>query len=70
MSHYAEAFFVQPGQCFRFTHSGVGHAAHCRGAIVQRGQFVDNKGKKWVVDACDVHSQDLGWPQPQPIPAR
>jgi hypothetical protein len=29
MAHYAEAFYVEPGHCFRFVHSGVGHAKHC-----------------------------------------
>jgi len=29
MAHYAEAFYVQPGQRFRFVHNGVGHAKHC-----------------------------------------
>jgi hypothetical protein len=31
---------------------------------------VDKKGTKWMVDACPVHSQDVDWPQPLPIPAR
>ena len=40
MAHYAEAFAVTPGQCFRFAHSGVGHAAHCREPVVCRGWFI------------------------------
>jgi hypothetical protein len=59
MAHYAEAFSVEPGQCFRFIHSGVGHAAHCREPVVTRGPFVDAKGKRWRADACAAHSQEL-----------
>ena len=27
MAHYAKAFYVHTGQCFRFVHNGVGHAS-------------------------------------------
>jgi hypothetical protein len=46
MTHYASAFYVQPGQCFRFVHSGVGHAAHCREPVVVHGTFIDGKGRR------------------------
>ena len=59
MPHYAEAFSVQPGRCFRFVHSGVGHAAHCREPVVVTGTFIDNKGRPWTVDACEGHRQEL-----------
>ena len=60
MAHYAEAFYVEPGTCFRFRHNGVGHAAHCREPIVARGQFIDGAGKRWRVDACEEHAEELG----------
>jgi hypothetical protein len=47
MPHYAEAFSVIPGQCFRFVHSGVGHAQHCREPVVCYGRFTDAKGKSY-----------------------
>jgi hypothetical protein len=59
MAHYAEAFYVEVGQCFRFVHSGVGHAAHCREPVVQRGEFIDGTGKRWQVDACAEHAEGL-----------
>jgi hypothetical protein len=33
VAHYAEAFAVIPGQCFRFVHNGVGHAQHYPGQV-------------------------------------
>jgi hypothetical protein len=57
--HYAEAFSAQPGQCFRFVHNGVGHAHHCPESIVIRGQFEDGKGRRWKVDACAYHAEEL-----------
>ncbi|MGA8726815.1 MAG: hypothetical protein WB565_17410 [Acidimicrobiales bacterium] len=59
MTHYAEAFYVEPGTCFRFRHNGVGHAAHCRKPVVARGQFIDGSGKRWRVDACEEHAEEL-----------
>lgn len=57
--HYAEAVYVEPGRCFRFVHSGVGHAAHRPDPVIGRGQFVDGKGKRWKVDACANHFGEL-----------
>jgi hypothetical protein len=59
MPHYAEAFYPHPGQCFRFVHNGVGHARHCREAVVARGRFIDGKGRAWRVDACAGHQGEL-----------
>ena len=58
MAHYAEAFYVAPGQCFRFVHSGVGHAKHCPDPVVSRGQFTDKTGKRWQVEACREHADE------------
>jgi hypothetical protein len=59
VGHYAEAFSIQPGRCFRFTGTAVGHAAHCREPIVARGTFVDKLGRLWPVDACERHRAEL-----------
>ena len=58
MAHYAEAFYVAPGQCFRFVHNGVGHAKHCPEPVVSRGQFTDRTGKRWQVEACREHAEE------------
>jgi hypothetical protein len=57
--HYAEAFCVQPGQCFRFVHNGVGHAKHCRKLVVAHGTFIDGKGRRVGIDACREHAEEL-----------
>ena len=57
MAHYAEAFYVQPGQCFRFVHNAVGHAKHCPEPVVSRGTFTDRTGKRWQVEACRKHAK-------------
>jgi hypothetical protein len=59
VAHYAEAFSVELGQCFRFVEAGTGHAQHCRQPVVRRGQFVDRSGKRWTVDACSEHAPDM-----------
>ena len=48
---------ARPG--FRFVHSGVGHASHCREPIVRHGRFKDGKVKRWTVDACAEHANEL-----------
>ena len=60
VTHYAEAFYPHPGQCFRFAHNDVGHAQHCPEPIVARGTFFDQKGRKWNADACERHREELG----------
>jgi hypothetical protein len=59
MSHYAEAFSVRPGRCFRFTGTSIGRAGHCREPIVARGTFIDKNGQLWPVDACERHCEEL-----------
>jgi hypothetical protein len=66
MDHYAQAFFVEPDHCFRFVHSGVGHAAHCPEAVVWNDQFTDGGNKRWQVDACAEHAEELSKLQPTP----
>jgi hypothetical protein len=59
MPHYAEAFSVIPGHCFRFSHSGQGHACHCSHPATIHDRFVDRAGKTWTVDACIDHAEDV-----------
>lgn len=64
MAHYADAFYVEPGQCFWFLHSGVCHAAYCREPVVQRGEFIDGTEKRWQVDGCAEYGEELRQAQP------
>jgi hypothetical protein len=63
VAHYAEAFSVELGQCFRFVHAGTGHARHCPRPVVCRGRFVDRAGNYWTVDACSEHLSGLDDPR-------
>jgi hypothetical protein len=58
VAHYAEAFYVAPGQCFRFVHNGVGHAKHCPEPVLSHGVFTDKTGKRWQVEACQEHAKE------------
>lgn len=59
MGHYAEAFSVRPGRCFRFSDTKIGQAGPCREPIVARGTFIDKTGQLWPVDACESHLGEL-----------
>jgi hypothetical protein len=61
LTHYAEAFALLPGRCFRMVHAedGTGHAQHCPYITEWRGRFQDGAGKWWTVKACDGHRADL-----------
>lgn len=60
--HYAEAFFVQPGSCWRMISAsdGTGHPTHCPETPVWRGRWQDGAGKWWPkVESCDGHAEEL-----------
>ena len=61
MDHYAEAFCLLSGQCFRLieAENGTGHAQHCPYLTVWRGRFKDGGGKWHAVESCDGHRADL-----------
>ncbi len=61
--HYAEAFSTLPGRCFRLVHTGTGHAQHCPEAVTRSGEFTDNVGGCWTVDACAGHAGELQTPR-------
>ncbi len=54
-----EQFTTFPGKCFRYVDAGNGHLRHCSMQTVQRGQFTDGMGKRWTVDACAEHAEEL-----------
>jgi hypothetical protein len=45
--HYCEAFFVQPGRCWRMVMNpdGTGHPMHCPELVEWRGRFKDGRGR-------------------------
>jgi hypothetical protein len=62
MEHYAEAFAIVPGRCFRMVQlPGVGHPFHCVEPVAWHGRFRAGD-RQYRVDACDGHASDLGAP--------
>ena len=61
LAHYAEAFYLTTGQCFRLilAEDGTGHAQHCPYNPKWRGRFQDNAGKWHTVEACEGHRAGL-----------
>ena len=61
VDHYAEAFYLTSGCCFRLIQAedGTGHAQHCPYFIEWRGRFKDNAGRWHTVEACRGHRADL-----------
>jgi hypothetical protein len=61
--HYAEAFTLSPGRCFRMVQlPGVGHPAHCSQPIAWHGRFRAADKRLYRVDACEDHADELGAP--------
>jgi hypothetical protein len=62
-SHYAEAFYVEAGQCFRMIISpnpgSQGSPTHCPNPVEFTGLFQDGTGKQHVVWSCIDHAGDL-----------
>jgi len=60
MAHYANAFTIEPGRCFRMVQQvGVGHPAHCPGPVTTRGRWRSAAEQLFRVDACDDHAREL-----------
>jgi hypothetical protein len=59
--HYAEAFTVMPGRCFRLISrpSAHGQPDHCPAPVVCHGTFTDRTGRRHQVDACTGHADGL-----------
>jgi hypothetical protein len=54
-----EMFTTLPGKCFRYVEAVNGRARHCPEPVVHTGQFMDQWGKTWTVDACVEHAKEL-----------
>jgi hypothetical protein len=62
VDHYAEAFTVIPGQCFRMIQGKAGQQGaptHCPDRPIYWGRFRDSKQKSHDVEACEDHATDL-----------
>jgi hypothetical protein len=60
MDHYAEAFFVEAGQCWRMvTTERQGMPAHCAEPVEWRGRTKDGRGRWHVVWSCSGHADEL-----------
>jgi hypothetical protein len=67
MNLYANAFHVNPGQCFRFVYEETtSRPTDCPGKVVTRGWWQDNAGYWWAVDACAEHASHLSPARPGP----
>jgi hypothetical protein len=62
--HYAEAFFVQRGRCFRLISQPNAHGQpdHCPAPVAYHGIFTDRSGRRHQVDSCAGHAHDLEEP--------
>ncbi len=62
-AHYAEAFTLSPGRCFRMVTDPEprrrGQPAHCEQPVVSRGSFGTAGSAVYRVDACAIHRDDL-----------
>ena len=61
MDHYANAFTLTSGRCFRMIQAEdrTGHAEDCPYVTQWRGRFKDAAGKWHTVEACGGHRADL-----------
>lgn len=63
MAHYANAFTLIPGRCFRMIIDPDplrrGQPTHCEGPVVWRGRFCTTGEDVCRVDACDEHGDEL-----------
>jgi len=56
MDHYAEAFYVEPGRCWRMVNTDrQGMSPLCPEPVEWRGRKRDRRGKWHVVDSCESH---------------
>jgi hypothetical protein len=63
VAHYADAFTILPGRCFRMVTDPeprrLGHPDHCDEPVVWRGRFRTRGERVYRVDACEGHGGEL-----------
>lgn len=63
VAHVANVAWPAPGECFRMVHSGFnGYPMRCPTSPRWRGTFVNPRGERWPVEACDEHVGDVHRP--------
>jgi hypothetical protein len=62
-AHYADAFTIIPGRCFRMVHDPDprhrGQPIFCREPVVWRGRLYTAGKNVYRVDSCETHSDEL-----------
>lgn len=66
LGHYAEAFTVAPGRCFRMVTKphADGQPTHCENVVAWSGSFRAGDGRRYRVQACDGHADELADKRP------
>jgi len=61
VDHYAEAFAVAPGRCWRLVEddNGTTRPSHCHVPVVWRGTYRTAEGEVFKVASCDGHADGL-----------
>lgn len=56
--HYANAFNITPGECFRLVERDDAHGqpTHCKQPLIVKGRWRDGKGRLRDVEACVTHA--------------
>jgi len=66
VTHVASVAWPTPGLCFRMVYSGFnGYPTRCPVVPRWRGTFVNPRGERWLVEACDEHVGDVHRPRPR-----
>ena len=66
VTHVANVAWPTPGECFRMVYSGFnGYPMRCPEVPQWSGTFVNPRGDRWPVEACDEHAGDVHRPRPQ-----
>ncbi len=67
VTHVANVAWPAPGLCFRMIYSGLnGYPTRCPKPPRWSGTFVNPRGERWPVEACDEHVGDVVTPATYP----
>jgi hypothetical protein len=60
MDHFANAFTLTPGRCFRMVAlPGVGHPSHCSEPVAWHGRWRAADDRLYRMDACEGQAERL-----------
>jgi len=67
VAHVANVAWPTPGLCFRMIYSNYnGYPTRCPETPRWSGTFVNPRGERWPVEACDEHVGDVHRPRRVP----